>query len=161
MNTDINHSHHITPSLNWLLSLVIFVVVALTVLAIEATTGLIGTDRYYLAHGLFGLGFPFLWHAITHTGQSGEPLHEDVLRPQWRYLYPRLAAGLDRTMAIIGDFRTALLVTATWHFGNELWEDQLTRETFMVDMDQLAAGVIGMVLAWMLYRTIRKHLPSF
>jgi len=161
MNTDTDHIHHITPSNHWALSLAVFMLIAITVLAVEATTGLIGTDHYYLAHGLFGLGFPFLWHAITHAGEPGQPLHEDVLRPQWRYLHPGLAAGLDRTMAFIKDFRTALMVTAIWHFGNELWEDQLTRSAYRVDMDHLIAGVVGMALAWWLYRALAARLPGF
>ncbi|MEO3715585.1 hypothetical protein [Roseateles flavus] len=49
-------------------------------------------------------------------------------------------------------------LTATWHFGYEFWEDQLTRSSYSLDWDQIASGSVGLLAAWQVYRLWNRHL---
>jgi hypothetical protein len=59
--------------------------------------------------------------------------------------------------AALGSWRLAFGLTAAWSLGNELWEDQLTRATFSVDWDHLAADLAGVILAYLLVRWLNTR----
>jgi hypothetical protein len=138
------------------LSAVIFTACCLLVLALEYTVGLVGTDHYFLGHFLFGLGFPFLCYGVfsLFRGPAKKPAN-------WVIARPALDRFLSKAMAVVTDFYFWLGVTAFWHVGNELWEDQKTRPVFTLDVDHLTAGIIGLVLAACIYEAIRKKCPQF
>lgn len=55
-------------------------------------------------------------------------------------------------------FWIGMVLTAAWHFGYELWEDQLDRPTYTPDWDQIASGAVGLVAAWLIYRAWNRRL---
>lgn len=55
-------------------------------------------------------------------------------------------------------FWLGLLATSIFHFGYELWEDQLTRSQYNPDWDQILAGGIGILAAWGVYRAWNTKL---
>ena len=55
-------------------------------------------------------------------------------------------------------FWIGILLTSIFHFGYELWEDQLTRSHFTPDWDQIASGALGLLVALLVYRAWNKRL---
>lgn len=55
-------------------------------------------------------------------------------------------------------FWIGMVLTTTWHFGYELWEDQLDRPAYTPDWDQIASGAVGLVAAWLIYRAWNRLL---
>lgn len=49
-------------------------------------------------------------------------------------------------------FWVGFLVTSVFHFGYELWEDQLSRTSYSLDWDQILAGGLGLFVAYLVYR---------
>jgi len=57
-------------------------------------------------------------------------------------------------------FWIGMLVTAIFHFGYELWEDQLTRPVYTPDWDQIASGGVGLIAAWLVYSMWNRFLDQ-
>lgn len=57
-------------------------------------------------------------------------------------------------------FWIGITLTAVWHYGNELWEDQLDRAVANYDWDHIVAGTLGMVAAWWCYRAWNRYLDA-
>lgn len=55
-------------------------------------------------------------------------------------------------------FWLGIIDTAAFHFGYELWEDQLSRPTYAPDFDQIISGALGLVAAWLVYRAWNRRL---
>ena len=64
--------------------------------------------------------------------------------------------------AVLANRRVAVVLTVLWSLGNELWEDQLRRAAFSVDWPQLAADLVGVLVAgWLLSRIpLKATLPA-
>ncbi|WP_051174586.1 hypothetical protein [Thauera phenylacetica] len=57
-------------------------------------------------------------------------------------------------------FWTGMALTAMWHFGYELWEDQFDRPGYTPDWDQIVSGAVGLGAAWVTYRAWNRHLDT-
>ena len=55
-------------------------------------------------------------------------------------------------------FWVGMVMTSIFHFGYELWEDQLTRATYSPDIDEIISGAIGMLAAYFIYRGWGKRM---
>jgi len=44
------------------------------------------------------------------------------------------------------------IIILIWHLGHELWEDQKTRISYVVDWDHVASGLIGLVASYFVYK---------
>lgn len=55
-------------------------------------------------------------------------------------------------------FWIGLFVTSIFHFGYELWEDQLTRSVYSPDWDQINSGGVGLLVAWLIFYLWNKKI---
>lgn len=55
-------------------------------------------------------------------------------------------------------FWIGIILTSIFHFGNEFWEDQLPRNHYTPDWDQIASGAVGLVAAYLVYRAWNNKL---
>lgn len=139
-----------------LLSLAIFLASAFAVLSLQLTVGLTGTGHYFLGHFFFGLGFPFLFYSFFRSLRSGKDNCWN-----WVLARPALKRWLDRGVNATTSFYFSLGMMSLWHLENELWTDQLTRESFTLDVDHFIAGAIGLALAAVAYQALRRRYPDF
>jgi len=58
-----------------------------------------------------------------------------------------------------GGFYLGLFLGAVWHYGNEFWEDQLTRPVFSLDVDHLISGTIGLAVAMFFFKASQRLKP--
>jgi len=57
-------------------------------------------------------------------------------------------------------FWIGIIITSIFHFGYEFWEDQLTRNVYSPDWDQIFSGGIGLVVAWIVFRVWNRKFSN-
>lgn len=54
--------------------------------------------------------------------------------------------------AFSGKFSWGIVVSLFWSVGNEFFEDQWSRQHFSLDVDHFMADLLGIFVAWLVYR---------
>jgi len=57
-----------------------------------------------------------------------------------------------------GFYWIGFALTLLFHLGYELWEDQLTRPSYIIDWDQVVSGLAGLTMSYIIYRWWEKAI---
>ncbi|GGE94595.1 hypothetical protein [Pseudoalteromonas gelatinilytica] len=57
-----------------------------------------------------------------------------------------------------GLYWVGFFLTLVFHLGYELWEDQLTRPSYIVDWDQVVSGLVGLAMSYVIYHWWEKAI---